>query len=59
MPNEKLDQQRIRQLLQEADDKWFTAHFGHYNYHDHLDFVAIYIARNYNRKAQPQAGKSR
>ena len=50
MPETKLDEQRIRELLQKADDKWFAAHSGRYNYHEHLDFTAAYIARNYTHQ---------
>ena len=49
MPREKLDRQRIRQLLQEADDKWYAKHSGNFNYQSHLDFVADYIAKHYNQ----------
>jgi len=44
---EGLDEKRVRELLQEADDKWFRQHSGKYEYEGHLDFVADYIAKNY------------
>lgn len=49
MPKEKLDQDRIRQLLKEADDRWYASHRGAFNYQSHLDFVAAYIGKHYNR----------
>lgn len=47
---EKLDPKRIRELLQEADDKWFAQHPGKFDYQKHLDFTASYIIDNYHRK---------
>jgi hypothetical protein len=45
----KLDRERVRELLREADDKWYLQHSGKYEYQGHLDFVADYIARNYHK----------
>ena len=45
---ENLDQQIIRQLLQDADHSWYKVHKVGYNYQEHLDFVAAYIVKHYN-----------
>jgi len=50
MPKEKLDQQRIKELLQAADHRWYATHSAQYNYQEYLDFVAAYIAKNYHRE---------
>ena len=44
---EKLDKERIRQLLEEADQKWFKNHSGEFKYLEHLEFVAEHLARHY------------
>lgn len=54
MPSEKLDQQRIRQLLQDADDSWYKVHKAGYHYQEHLDFVAAYIVKHYNGKKRQE-----
>jgi hypothetical protein len=46
---EKLDQKRIRELLQEADNRWFAQNPGKPDYQKHLDFTAAHIASNYHR----------
>ena len=50
MTNEKLDKERIRELLQKADGKWFARHKGQFNYQEHLDFTADYIVKHYKGK---------
>lgn len=46
---ERLDKKRVRELLREADDKWYRQHSGKYEYQGHLDFTAGYIAENYHK----------
>ena len=55
-PNEKLDQQRIREVLQAADDRWYASHSGQYQYQEYLDFVAAYIIKNYHHDTKKPAG---
>jgi hypothetical protein len=47
---ERLDRERIKQLLQEADDKWFGNRPKKQDYQSHLSFTASYVAENYHRK---------
>ena len=54
MPAEKLDNERILQLLRKADSKWFTNHRGQFNYNEHLDFTADYISKHYR---SPELGR--
>ncbi len=59
----KLDKDRILDLLAAADIKWYNSHSDHtshqYNYREHLEFVADYIAKNYNRKSKQGKVRSR
>jgi len=50
----KLDKNRILELLAEADAKWFKSHSGQFNYREHLDFTADYIAKNYDRQPKKE-----
>lgn len=43
-----LDKETIRQLLEEADRKWWDKHSGSCHYSEHLDFVAEYLVKRYN-----------
>ena len=45
---EKLDKERIRQLLEEADRKWMNNHSDSWRYSEHLDYVAGYLVKKYN-----------
>lgn len=47
---EELDRERVRKLLEEADRKWFANHSGQFKYQEHLEFLADFLAANYNRK---------
>ena len=47
---EELDREKIRKLLEEADNKWFTNKARGFDYQGHLDFVAYYLVKNYNNK---------
>lgn len=49
---EKLDKERIKYLLQKADDKWFNSPPKKGDYHAHLSFTADYIAKNYNKESK-------
>jgi hypothetical protein len=49
MENVKLDKEKLKLLLANSDIKWFESHDSGYDYRDHLDFTAGYIAQNYNR----------
>lgn len=44
-----LDKTRILRLLAEADSRWFRKHHGEFNYREHLQFTAEYLAGNYLR----------
>ena len=46
----KLGKNRVLELLAEADTKWFNNHHGEYKYHEHLEFLAEYVAKNYHKK---------
>jgi len=52
MPGEKLDKERILQLLRKADSKWFASHKGQFSYQEHLDFTSDYIAKHYKAERQ-------
>ena len=45
---EKLDKEKIRKLLEEADRKWMKNHSGSWHYSDHLDFQTDYLVKKYN-----------
>jgi hypothetical protein len=49
---EKLDKDRILELLAKADTKWYHAHTGEFKYREHLEFTADYLTRNYHRKGK-------
>jgi len=54
---ERLDQERLRELLRKADDKWISEHPKGWNYQEHINFVAGFVAENYYRrpkKIQPK-----
>lgn len=58
---EKLDQKRIRQLLGDADRKWFNHINGPrqgWNYQEWLDFTSDYLVRNYRATTGPQRAVS-
>lgn len=46
---ERLEKDRVLQLLAEADTKWFKSHSGQFNYREHLGFTADYLAKNYHK----------
>jgi len=46
---ERLDKERILQLLAKADTKWFNSRSGQFNYREHLEFTADYLAWHYYR----------
>ena len=52
----KLDKNRILELLEEADTKWYNSHSDHpscqYNYREHLEFTTDHIAKNYDRQSK-------
>lgn len=50
----KLDKNRILELLADADTKWFKSHSGQFNYREHLEFTAEYVARNYDRQSKKE-----
>jgi len=45
-----LDKAWVLRLLGEADTKWFSTHSSQFNYHEHLGFIAEYVARNYHKE---------
>ena len=45
---ERLKKDRVLQLLAEAGTKWFKSHSGQFNYREHLEFTADYLAKNYH-----------
>jgi len=45
-----LDKKRVLELLTKADTKWFKDHSGQFNYREHLEFAADYVATNYDKK---------
>ena len=55
----KLDREKIRQLLEEADRKWFSKNLGRFDYKAHLDFVADYVVNNYHKKSKHETLLSR
>lgn len=44
-----LDKERLKTLLEQADDKWFRANASRTDYRGHLEFIADYIAKNYHK----------
>ena len=46
---EYLEQDCVLQLLAEADTKWFKSHSGQFNYREHLEFTADFLAKNYHK----------
>ena len=49
MAKTDLGKDRVLQLLAEADTKWFKSHSGQFNYREHLEFTADYLAKNYHK----------
>lgn len=47
---EKLDPARIKELMKEADDRWYRTHLREFTYEQHLEFTANYVADNYYHK---------
>ena len=47
-----LEKDLILRLLAEADRKWFNNQPGPFNYREHLEFTAGYIAKHYRREAK-------
>jgi len=56
---ERLDKTRILQLLAAADTKWFNSHTGQFNYREHLEYIAEYLVKNYNRLSDIHLQKSK
>ncbi len=48
----RLEKDRILELLAEADTKWYNAHSDLFKYQEHLEFIAEYIAKNYHRQGK-------
>lgn len=48
--NATLSPEALGELIRESDDRWFSQHKGPFNYQEHVEFTASYIAANYNRK---------
>ena len=46
---EHLEKDRVLHLLAEADTKWFKSHSGQFNYREHLEFTADFLAKNYHK----------
>ncbi len=47
---EKLNKDRIKQLIRESDTAWFNKNpHSLWTYREHLNFTADYIVKNYNR----------
>ena len=53
----KLDKERIQELLQKADSKWFASHGGQFNYQEHLQFTAEYLVKHYKIKGNVRQPK--
>lgn len=51
-----LDKNRILELLTKADTKGFNSRPGQFKYREHLEFVAEYVAGNYNKKGSTGHG---
>ena len=56
---EHLEKERILQLLAEADTKWFKSHSGQFNYREHLEFTADYLAKNYHKGKTGERNRGR
>jgi len=54
---EKLNKDVILSLLAQADTKWYIGRADRFSYREHLEFVAGYITRNYNKEAKKEAKK--
>lgn len=51
----KLDKNRILELLEKADNKWYRQQpspTSRRNYREHLEFIADHIAKNYDRQSK-------
>ncbi len=55
----KLDKDRVLEPMAKADTKWFNSHSSKYDYREHLEFTADYIARNYDKKSKQVKVRSR
>lgn len=44
---ERLDPDRLKALIQRADDKWYAEHAGKYSYQEHLEYTVRYIVVHY------------
>ena len=54
-----LDKVKIAVLLEKADTSYNNnRRSGQYNYREHLDFTASFIANNYNKEVRPSSGRS-
>lgn len=49
---EQLDKNKVLRLLAEADTKWYNSHSGKFNYKEHLEYVADYVAKNYHKETK-------
>jgi len=45
--SEKLDKDKISELLRKADEKWYTSHGEQFKYQEHLEFSAEYLVKHY------------
>ena len=53
MTKAQLDKNKLLELLEKADAKWFNSHSGQFfKYREHLDFVAEYVSTNYHKKGE-------
>lgn len=57
----KLDKNRILELLEGADTKWYRQHpspTSRWSYREHLEFTADFIAKHYDKRRSKKDGKS-
>lgn len=53
----KLEVTEVAKLIRKADDKFFIAQKGQYDYNAHVNYTAEYISRNYKGK-KPERKKN-
>jgi len=47
----------LADLIRRADDLWFAKHLGSTNRQGHIEYVAAYIAKYYDRKESKSKGE--
>lgn len=52
-----LNERVLRDLITEADQKWFAKHHGQYDYKAHVTSIAGYVSLHYERRVNSENRK--